>query len=221
MGVQGSRQDKNQTTCHAARKCPSCENQAMYETHPISLSPPGSSRLWRYANSPVSSVLGSVALYFSRSDLLGDPYEGLLSAIDREAYEAVIREVFSAEPDSSHVAKVRAMEAEVETKTLRGAYISCWHKSEVEQAAMWRMYGEEHGIAIRTTFDDLVGSLSDPQPIYAGEVRYIDYRREATRNLELGRNAFSPFTCKRQSFASDQEVRLVITRNQWAAYDGR
>lgn len=157
------------------------------------------------------SLLGRQALHFARSDTLGDPYEGLHSDVDIAAYEALIASGIPEGPEKKAEVQrlVDALQDEPAKKMRRGVYVNCWHRSEEEQAAMWRVYAADHGIAIRTTFDDLTRSVLDDRTIYAGAVRYIDYRTEPTQRIQM--NAFNPFTCKRLSFKSDSEVRLVFS----------
>jgi hypothetical protein len=131
--------------------------------------------------------------------------------VDREAFEAWMASTLPEGADRERRARelTSTMQEEPERKFRRGVYISCWHRFEEEQAAMWRVYAAHHGIAIRTTFDDLTKSIVDDRRVYAGAVRYIDYKNERTEIIQW--NAFSPHTCKRRSFQSDNEVRLVIS----------
>jgi hypothetical protein len=47
-------------------------------------------------------------------------------------------------------------------RIFKSTLVNCWHQNEFESEAMWRLYSENHkGIAIQTTFQDLVDSIDD------------------------------------------------------------
>ncbi len=87
-----------------------------------------------------------------------------------------------------------------------GTYISCWHGSEIESEAMWRLYssGPSHGVAVRTTTSRLSAALPNlppPQP-----VRYIDYPTAAPFADFLT----APFAFKRDAFRHEHEWRIIV-----------
>jgi hypothetical protein len=147
------------------------------------------------------SLLERNALFFSRADLLGDPFEG--SSPRRHAEMRPIWEDEQGVPRGTFddLADVRRLAP-------RHTFINAWHSNEVESAAMWNLYlrGDE-GIAVRTTFERLCDSFrDDDRLVHVGEVRYVDYD---TATIPEG-NIFWPFVHKRKSFAHEQEVRAVI-----------
>ena len=86
-------------------------------------------------------------------------------------------------------------------------FVNCWHLSDVESAAMWRLYSAwDRGIAIRTTVKGLTSSLTCAEDIYIGAVKYIDYG--STQEIDRS-NIFSPYLTKRKSFEYEQEVRAI------------
>src|SRR5579864_3674448 len=106
----------------------------------------GSVRLWRYMDlAKLLSLLTREALFFSRVDLLGDPFEGSLTRylqLKRERHHALLRK-------RGKPIRLRAgASALVETR-IANTIISCWHMNDTESAAMWRLYvtGNE-GVAI-------------------------------------------------------------------------
>ena len=85
-------------------------------------------------------------------------------------------------------------------------FISCWHESDRESAAMWKLYAREHdGAAIKTDFRSLRDSLTGSEPVHIGRVSYIDYQN----TLINEGNAFDPYLCKRQEFEHEREVRAI------------
>ncbi len=88
---------------------------------------------------------------------------------------------------------------------VRSILVSCWHENAYESEAMWKLYGEGAGIAIRTTFKRLSESLKCEDIIYIGRIQYVDY--DTTFIGE--RNAFTPLLHKRKSFEHEREVRAM------------
>ncbi len=60
-------------------------------------------------------------------------------------------------------------------KVLNESYfISCWHASEDENMAMWKIYGQEDSVRVKTTVKILKGLLSSD--LYTLVVKKIDYK---------------------------------------------
>jgi hypothetical protein len=154
-------------------------------------------RLWRYMDfTKFVFLISSKKLFFCRSDLLGDPFEGSYSqaniALRPLFYEQIPKNILS---DISNYAK-----------WLREwTYINCWHANEYESAAMWKLYAQSsEAVAIETDYQTLADAL--PENVYLGLVNYIDYD---TQWLPEGTTYF-PFTHKRKSFEHEREVRAVV-----------
>ena len=92
----------------------------------------------------------------------------------------------------------------------KDTFLSCWHVSLHESAAMWRLYGETNkSVAIRTTFGKLEQSLKGKATL--GLVEYIDYEKESMFAGKKG--GATPFLFKRSSFAFEHELRAIIQRS--------
>ena len=156
--------------------------------------------IWRYLDfTKFVSLLETGALYFPRSDLLGDPLEGSLSEPSIAERNSRFRDLLS------HGAEAAIEHSTNSRNAFRGSmFINCWHVSEFESAAMWDIYGRSgHGIAIRSTYDKLHRVL-DTQT-YLGLVEYIDF---SGQRIPEG-NYFYPFLHKRRSFAFEAELRAI------------
>ena len=141
-------------------------------------------------------LLESKALFFSRSDLLGDAFEGSYA----RANEALRPEVYKDKIPAGILKTISDFARWVRQWT----FINCWHLNWAESAGMWRLYARtSEAVAIRTTFAALCEVL--PSHIFVGLVKYIDYDTEW---LPEG-NAFYPFLHKRHSFAHENEVRAI------------
>ena len=155
-------------------------------------------QLWRYTDfTKYMDFLERRALFFSRSDLLGDPYEGSSShanvTLHAEKYQPAL-------PDA-----VRKQLSASNAWARQWTFINCWHQNDAESAAMWRLYARSNeAVAMMTTFDQLREAL--PEDTFVGLVQYIDYSKDW---LPEG-NTYFPYIHKRLSFAHEREVRAVI-----------
>jgi hypothetical protein len=172
--------------------------------HPVFSPPSSDALLWRYVDlSKYLSVLSSRTLWFSRADLLGDRFEGSMSRANLRLRPTVYADV----PGGLPAIAVAQLE-QARRMAPRHHYISCWHCSQWESAAMWRLYMRDHGIAIISTYDRMKRALEGDDEIFLGLVRYSDYDKDW---IAEG-NGFEPFMHKRHSFQHEQEVRAVIAR---------
>jgi hypothetical protein len=167
--------------------------------HPAFIAPPQRRvRLWRYTDfTKYVDFLERRALFFSRSDVLGDPYEGSRShanvTLQAEKYQPPLPETVRKQLSASNV------------WARQWTFINCWHQNDGESAAMWRLYTRSNeAVAITTTFDQLHEAL--PEDAFVGSVQYIDYAKDW---LPEG-NTYFPFIHKRLSFTHEREVRAVI-----------
>src|SRR4051794_14549490 len=107
----------------------------MRDSHPVFDPVDRSVVIWRYFDFPkFLSMLQRKALFFCRSDLLGDPLEGSLTA----AMVADWKRVMPAEGNSFRAGMNRDL-----AKT---GYMNCWHLGAHESMAMWRGYGGNYGV---------------------------------------------------------------------------
>jgi hypothetical protein len=146
------------------------------------------------------SFIAGRSLFFCRSDRLGDPFEG--SYPKKNIEMRPLWYGFSEKDLADGPFKVMS---EVTRWIRYWTYVSCWHRSEHESAAMWRLYSKsDEAIAVQATYDRLVRVL--PEKAFVGLVAYVDYETEF---IPEG-NTFYPFLCKRKSFEHEREVRAVI-----------
>jgi hypothetical protein len=86
-------------------------------------------------------------------------------------------------------------------------YLNCWCMSQHESTALWEIYAgrEPQGVAIRSRYERLSESITDPRLVFIGRVKYIDFEAEAIADF----GGFSPFVHKRVSFDFEREIRAV------------
>ena len=162
------------------------------------VTPPPDTVIWRYLDlSKLLGLLQDKQIVFARADKFKDQFEGQWS-------QATLRELQRLEDEGGTAQMIARQPLEVPKKT----FVSCWHMSKTESAAMWGMYlsGPE-GVAVRTTVGKLQRQLSpSPLRIVLGEVQYIDY---VSKEMDH-RSAFTPYFHKRESYEYEREVRAVM-----------
>lgn len=179
---------------------PRSESPVNDTPHPSFDRPSTNSKLWRYMDLPkYLAMLDSESLWFSRADLLGDPFEGSMS----QANVRMRPDVYADQIPASALDMIAAARAQ----DVRHTYVSCWHENEYESAAMWRLYSVGHGIAVQTNYGRMRGALDYESDIFVGRVRYADYTRDWISEGDI----FAPFVYKRLSFQHEREVRAIVS----------
>lgn len=174
----------------------------MYKEHPVFEKPEkATAKIWRYMDfTKFVSLLDKSALFFSRADKLGDPFEGSFSKANIELRPQVYKGEIPQETFIRLGEFVKSLK--------KFTAINSWYLNEYESAAMWKLYLKSNeGIAIQSSFEKLKDSLKDEaHGIHIGKVKYIDYEKDWVPEG----NSFHPFLHKRKSFEHEQELRAVI-----------
>lgn len=156
--------------------------------------------IWHYVDLAKYVGILSRGLFFARPSVLrlSDPWEGSCGELDFvDSLDATVH----ASPEG--VAKWQAALRFRQQK--QDEYgISCWHASESESAALWRLYTSlGHGVAIRSTVGR-VRAATLGRPL---ELREIDYKGHHGRRL--GDDPISLLSTKRPEFKHEAEVRFL------------
>lgn len=90
-------------------------------------------------------------------------------------------------------------------------YITCWHKSEHESAAMWSLYAAgSNNVAITSTETSFRESL--PEKVRIAPVKYVDFNTHEIPQMDRpDNNPGDLYFYKRISFAHEQEIRGIFT----------
>lgn len=188
----------------------------MTNNHPVFEAPSQeSAKIWRYMDfMKFVSLLESNALFFARTDLLGDPFEGSFPKLNVELRKIAYKNILEIieKNNTVYIHPVTGNNIPfVEYISLifkwipNWTYVNCWHISEYESAALWRLYSKsEESIAIQSRYMLLRECL--PENIMIGKVKYIDYNSEVIRED----NTLWPIIHKRNSFSHENELRAVI-----------
>jgi len=169
-------------------------------------------RIWRYMDfTKFVWMLEHRSLYFARSDLLGDPFEGSYSKANIKFRPQVYKDMLE---DVGKLDRAFGMFSEFFQMMRKWIFINCWHMNDHESAAMWKVHSQSNeSIAVQSTYKRLRDCL--PGKVDIGIVRYIDYESDW---LPEG-NAFYPFFHKRMSFEHERELRAVIS--DWPISQGQ
>lgn len=170
-------------------------------------------KIWRYLDFvKLYEFILSKKLFFSRSDKLGDPFEGSRSLSDQIASK-MKQAIINRESLNSRVQKL-----------LRNwIFINCWHINDNESEAMWKIYGDNIGnnsVALQTTVGKCLDALGKCEyKIHFGQV---EYRKTGASGDLLTTDSFDesdPFSFesrleyffnKQFSFEYENEFRAII-----------
>lgn len=170
--------------------------------------PSGDEKLWRYLDlAKYLNMLTTGTMWFSRTDQLGDPFEGSSTRLSKMDYEEFIRSMV---PDGGEANARREALLRKDTDLTNffrtHLYVNSWHLSDVESEAMWRLYSQDYGIAIVSTLDRVKNHMHSNEDFFGGKVEYINYETERMPT----KNYFRKYFHKRSSFAHEREFRLLI-----------
>lgn len=184
--------------------------------------PHDNKQIWRYRDfTQFLSLLEHKSLWFSRSNLFDDPFEGSFTRANVETRELRYSEV----DISQDVLETFSL---IPKKFRQCSYLNCWHMNDHESAAMWDMYlTADKGIAIRSTVGRFRNAINEPENdaiieddsdkedkqeqtriMKIGKVRYIDYSSEFMPE----NNTFAPLYHKHESYEHEKEFRAGFSR---------
>ena len=157
--------------------------------------PSESAILWKYMSfSKFMLLLHRKALFFPSVATMEDKFEGFMHS----------PQLSGTTDKNFHAARCQVHELlDALTKNL---IINCWTESEHESSVMWKSYAGNEGIAIRTTYGDLIESLNLPKEVVrSGKVKYVEYN-----SGQIPRFNWAPLFHKRIEFKGEDEVRIVV-----------
>lgn len=172
------------------------------ETDPL----PSTDKVWRYMDlAKFIELLKSESLYLSSLPTMEDEWEGALaeSGGDTTAAELQLLHTFGGTIEQAR--NFIAFGEKSKAAQRACVFINCWHRSNSESAAMWKLYETTgRGIAIQTTLADLTASATDDKDCHLVEVQYVDFESDYIEAYDYNR----AYSYKRKSFQHEQEVRL-------------
>lgn len=163
------------------------------------------SRIWRYIDIPkLVALLDKRSLYFSRADLLGDPFEGSHpKTFSKTEFKLVIEQ-------GEKKQEITLSSEAFYSALRRNTFINCWHLNPDESHAMWSVYLHgQPGVAIQSTSNRLISALSidEQHKVNIGHVRYIDYE---TDSFPDENQTIHGFLYKHKCYEHERELRAII-----------
>lgn len=156
-------------------------------------------RIWRYIDfAKFVDMIERNALYFTRVDLLGDPYEGAVP-------DGTIKRLAGIPSNINFILWA--------SRFVRASlYVNCWTIRDHESISMWeRYFKSSEGVAIQTTAGRLAESFRDTgNEVNIGMVEYVDYAQADLHNPDGGFNVFNLVNSKRHFYADECELRAAI-----------
>ena len=154
--------------------------------------PSKESKIWRYLDFiKFFNLLDTNALFFPAVHTLEDKYEGavIIGGSPFQRMLPIPKQDVRAANQTTHPELVA---------------INCWHISEVENYAMWKIYG---GLAIQSSVSRLIEALivERQHDIFVGEVMYNDDQHKGQLRGDLW-----PFIRKRTPYAFEKELRALV-----------
>jgi len=182
-------------------------------------------KIWRYMDlAKFISLLVTESLYFVCPLKFNDPYEGFLPKshieAESEALEPIVQDIILVRnqlaDQFSDSIDLQQLDTKIDNLSLlkeawreasRKFGVSCWHKSEYESEAMWKLYSTSgQGIAIESTIGQLTLSLKNIKGVIIDNVRYRDFDKDP---VEKGHKHYRLFL-KRKSFEYEKELRATV-----------
>lgn len=206
----------------------------VYWSGSLNLSVPDNEVVWRYMDlAKFLAILNQGGLYFPRAEHLEDSFEGAYGLMRKESewdnyYLDFFRKAVITPPLGVSMPSLSKEKVEEEarrllksikssSKEVRNSLVSCWHRSEIESEALWRLYCPPPvpGIAIRTTVDQLWNICRHENHAIVGRVHYMDFRRSfaSIQNERIFQ--------KRISLSHEKEVRVVLRNDLRNPVDGK
>ncbi|WP_378006783.1 hypothetical protein [Aeromonas jandaei] len=180
------------------------------------------STIWRYLDlAKFICLIQSNSLFLSRADMFDDPFEG---TINKPTHESFINEIESNLQGKSVKASYLKLKGQWVVfsenhdtdlgrslfSTLKWlktyTYVNCWHQSEHESEAMWKLYSKNitESLVVKTSVSKLEDAL--PKSLKLEPVAYRNY----DSNYVMDNYFLSPFKTKRLAFSHEKEVRIII-----------
>lgn len=161
--------------------------------------------LWRYMDwMKFEQLVSTSRIVMPSADRLGDHREGTIAKGQSDWWDTQIANATSDEQRATLLHN-RDFIGEMAQAFRDHYYVSCWHRNEHENSAMWSCYTTTpKSVAIQTQYDLLVDAL--PTYAFVGNVRYMDYsliRQSSMNMLEM-------IMHKDVCFNFEQETRAVV-----------
>jgi hypothetical protein len=157
--------------------------------------------IWHYMDLAKYVGLISRGLFFALPSALrkSDVWEGSWGELD---FTESLDKTVHAKPTGAAEWKDAFRERRAKLDTLG---VSCWHESDTESDALWRLYGRQgFGVAVKSTRKRVEASLSNRR-VHIVNVNYTGHH-----GRRLGDDPLVLLSTKRPEFKHESEVRFIV-----------
>jgi hypothetical protein len=167
--------------------------------------------IWRYVGLPaLLHILQTRTLFFPSIATLAkiDPWEGRWSSdeaavIHSAVKDSMLRQVADGSQDPGWIETTNFPDT-FHQLVAKSVCVNCWHANAEESAAMWAIYGANHGIALQSSVGALKRALSaEERPVPISPVQYGSTLTPAVAPIRVALR-------KRNSFSHEREVRAIV-----------
>ena len=157
-------------------------------------------------------LLSERSLYFATLAEFEDKWEGMPPSQSLEAFrrnQVARARALGFTADASAYGNWSVKSGRKQLIKVGEAYrVICWHESDVESVAMWKLYTQGNdGVAIQTTAARIESCLSSLSFVGVGRV---DYSGHDPDQVGKGSAGLIVSLLKRRSFAHEQDVRVFM-----------
>jgi hypothetical protein len=179
--------------------------------------------LWRYFDiHKFIHLLQTKTVRFTRMDMFEDPQEGIpISAFVTHAEKFNLRliedkplgELILNDTQLKNVPDPLRKELNTINAIQKSSFLTCWFAEQRESVAMWNLYSNDDGVAIKIPFGKLSRQLKiekddNTSAYYGGRLVYQDFKSiyKSTDDKKVGKVALR----KDYSFSHESEFRFVV-----------
>ena len=183
-----------------------------YEKHPTCKKPDNDDqKIWRYLKfKHLPNLLAKHVLYFARSDMLGDEFEGSITPPELDLRKKRVKHrVNLLKPIHPELTEEEELRRQSRTtrELNKGVYVNCWHMNDYENNSMWKHYSKHHkDIVIQSTYRKLKECFTNcKENIHIGKVEYRDLKTDITPPD----NIFHKNLRKHMNLRDEKELRAI------------
>lgn len=177
--------------------------------------------LWRYMDyAKFMQLLNQRSLYFCGASKFEDPFEGQYAWGNKGEQNFLDTQrklhLMHGAKGQMDFTLFLAMNLKTLNDLSKFTYVNCWHQSEHESEAMWKLYCKNpaEGVLIKTSIEKLKKELDGvkSQKLQLKPVKYVQNYWIKNYNPEA-----DVYFHKRASFEHEKEFRAIIQHDPWAA----
>jgi len=178
-------------------------------------------KIWRFMDfEKFVSLIETNSLFFCRSNILDDSFEGALtepevSAAKQSPELTLYDEMISKAENSQKKERLKFAKNLFKNAIIdlplflrQSKCINCWSIQQYESAALWNYTATNQSVALQSSIQKLVDCFRNTkQNVYINPISYLDFKNDTSQSSSI----LPIFFRKRKSFESENELRAVVT----------